>query len=31
MWVHEVELGDGAVELQWLFVVKLGCKRMMRR
>jgi len=30
MGIHEVEFDDGAVELHWLFVVKLGCKRMMR-
>src|SRR5205823_4343964 len=30
MWVHEVELDHGAVQLYGLLVVKLGCKRMMR-
>jgi hypothetical protein len=30
MWVHEVELGDSAVQFHGLLVVKLGCKRMMR-
>jgi hypothetical protein len=30
MRVHEVELDHGTVQFHWLFVVKLGCKRMMR-
>ena len=30
MWVHEVELDDGAVQRHWLFVIELSCKGMVR-